>query len=958
MSTARWLAIALVLGLSACAGSPNPAAAPATVTKITPVATGGDGAPPPREDGRLPTAVTPRRYALDLDVDPREPRFQGVVRLDVTVREATRHVVLHGRNLHVSKVVAHMGASGTPETLGTATARLGRGSLEPEELVLTFPAPLPAGEGTLTLTYDAPFSETLGGLYRVQEGTRWYAFTQFEATDARRAFPCFDEPSAKVPFEVTLRVPLGMGAFANTREVSREPIPGAGKDAVHFAPTLPLSTYLVAFAVGELDVVSAPLVNGLPPMRVLTAKGKGDLGRLALKETALLTKALADYFGAPYPYDKLDVVAVPNFGAGAMENAGLVTFREEILLVDEARASARARRYLDLILAHEIAHQWFGDLVTMAWWNDLWLNEGFASWMESKVVDQVHPTMRARLSDVADVYGVMDLDTLTSARAVRQPVSSTSEAEEAFDGLTYTKGGAILGMLEAWLGEATFQKGVRAYIQGHANGNATGADLFAALGAASGKDVAATAATFLDRTGVPSLEVTPHCNGKSLVDVELTQSPYRSLTTDRGAPAANAPTAGAPVTPWRIPACVTLEGSPRPLCTELTTATTKVLAAPSPAGRAAACPRWIYPNAGEHGYYRFSQSEEGFMSLAKNLRALDVGNRVGLLSNAWAQVRAGRLGSDTLLRMLPLFDGETERLVVEQVVGTLQAIRDTLVGDDAAEGAAFRRYAAARLAPHKKRLFPQGLAALGTAKGTPGATANKGPQGKAGEKGTASSGAGDDLMLLRRALLFALAEVAEDDDTLRDAQTLAQAWLKDSASVDVDLGPLAVELSARRAGPEKPTLEALRKAAREAKVPADRITALKGMYGTSQQASLEEALALLLTDEVRLQDVRHVAGATLGHRAARPLARAWVRGHWGELRTKFKGPLARALLGFVAAGTCTRASRDDAEGFLRAKAADIEGAARPIAEMLEASGLCAAVRDHAGPTATAALKSL
>src|SRR5580704_1896585 len=434
--------------------------------------------PPPRDDGRLPATAVPQGYRVALTIDPTQPRFSGVTTIKVDVTEPTYSIVLNARDMTVSRAVA---TSGGVQTEASATPRLASGSVAAEELVLTFARPLPAGPAVVEITYDAPFATDLAGLYRVEEQGRWYAYTQFESTDARRAFPCFDEPGFKTPFDVTITAPSGMIALANSPEQPSAggPDPGDGTRTHTFATSPPLPSYLVAFAVGDFDVAEGRKEPF--PIRVITTKGRAPLAGLALDVAAALIDKLGDYFDMRYPYAKLDLVAVPDFAAGAMENPGLVTFRDVLLLLDPQHATTSIRRSQAEVIAHEFAHQWFGDLVTMKWWNDTWLNEGFATWAEAKIVDRWRPNFGATIGQIAGLEHVMDTDSLKSARAVREPVRSTSDAMEAFDGITYQKGAAVLRMIETWLGPDVFRRGVQRYIHENAWKNARAGDLFKAL---------------------------------------------------------------------------------------------------------------------------------------------------------------------------------------------------------------------------------------------------------------------------------------------------------------------------------------------------------------------------------------------------------------------------------------------------------------------------------------------
>ena len=504
------LLLLTALPLASCGAEPpicaTPAAPSAAVaTPAAPPAATADPTPPPQKDGRLPPFASPVRYTAQLNIDPNLPRFSGTVQILVDIPAPTSFVVLHARDITVARASALIGGG---SIAASATSRLAEGGKYPAELVLQFERPVPKGQATLEIAYDAPFSKDLNGIYRVKEGERYYAFTQFEATDARRAFPCFDEPSFKVPWELKITVPKGMIAATNTPEIRHTE---SGSSTVfEFAPTPPVPSYLMALAIGDLDVRTG--ATSPVPIRLLTVKGRSNLGTMALEATAAMTQKLADYFGSPFPYPKLDIVAVPDFGSGAMENAGFITFREEALLLDPAHASTATKRRVALIIAHELAHQWFGDYVTMAWWNDLWLNEGFATWMETKVVDLWKPTFEARLFAAADTLEAMDLDGLDAARAIRQPVTTTGQASEAFDSITYQKGAAVLSMLERWVGADKFQQGVRDYLGAHAWKNAKAEDLLSALDKAAGKDVTLLASTFLDQAGIPMVGVNATCN--------------------------------------------------------------------------------------------------------------------------------------------------------------------------------------------------------------------------------------------------------------------------------------------------------------------------------------------------------------------------------------------------------------------------------------------------------------
>ncbi len=858
------------------------------------------GPPPPREDGRLPRTAIPKRYSLTLDVDPTQPRFSGRTTIVADVPEPTSYVVLNAHDMHVIRAAATApGPSAGDASLAIVTQRPSHGGTDQDELVLEFSKPLQTGGVELTIDYDAPFAADLAGLYRVEENGRFYAYTQFEATDARRAFPCFDEPSFKTPYDVTISSPPGVTVVSNSPETGTVAAPG--NRVLHtFQTSPPLPSYLVAFAVGDFDVVAGR--KDPFPIRVVTTKGRGTLARMALDVAAGLIDKLGDYFGMRYPYAKLDLVAVPDFAAGAMENPGLVTFRDTLLLVDPDRGTTASKRSQAQVIAHEFAHQWFGDLVTMPWWDDLWLNEGFATWAEAKMVDAWRPHFGATLEQVADEQGVMDTDALQSARAVRQPVRSTGEAMEAFDGITYDKGAAVLRMVETWLGEDTFRRGVQRYLRENAWKNARADDLFASLDYVSTQSTGKIASGFLDQPGVPLVTATLSCSQSGESKLELRASEWRPL----GEPASDPPRA------WTVPVCVASDSLKTKSCFTLGSQ-------PILRGLGAQCPTWVYPNAGESGYYRFTASPRQLLTLAGAGRSLDVADRIGLLSNIWAGVRNGSLAPSVLLEALPLFDGENNRLIVDQVVGILRGMDHALVTDAARPD--FRRYAAARLLPRKR--------ALGW---------------EPAKVGAAAAPEDDERALARRTVLFGLGEIARDPGTLREAETFAERWLSDPASVSGDTAAIAVPLASLQAGAAR--LAELRTAARNASAIQDRILALRSIGNFDDPTSLRQALDLTLTTELKLSELRYIFGGATRRREAIEIFYAWEKEHWTDLRARLTGALARGPMIDVVGGLCTREHLDEARAFFSPKADEMPGARRPLDEAMEGAGLCIALREH------------
>ena len=460
--------------------------------------------------GQLTAEVQPLAYQLELTINPELEEFSGKITIDLDINTSRNHFYMHGKNIEASKVQISDGAhtyNGRYEQVDSSGV-----------VQISGPSPM-AGKIQLMIEYSAPFNQSLEGLYKVSESGSDYAFTQFEAISARLAFPGFDEPAFKTPFTTTLIVPENQVAISNTPEVSSEIIDGM--KVVHFAPTKPLPTYLVAFAVGDFDVVEAPDlpptdVRDRPlPLRGIAVKGKGDQLKYALKGTEAIVTALESYFGTPYPWAKLDILAVPDFNAGAMENAGAITYRESLLLFDDTATPERRRRY-KMVHAHELAHQWFGDLVTPAWWNDIWLNEAFATWMAHVAMDMAEPEGNYRRDLLSRGLRVMADDSLVSARQIRQPILSNNDIATAFDGITYSKGGAVLSMFENFIGRDDFRQGVRNYMDEFQYGIATADDFIGHLAAAStgqpGGLVVAAFNSFLEQPGLPLVEIASQCD--------------------------------------------------------------------------------------------------------------------------------------------------------------------------------------------------------------------------------------------------------------------------------------------------------------------------------------------------------------------------------------------------------------------------------------------------------------
>ena len=892
----------LALALAACSASPPcpplavaPPPPPAVAARIPPTPL-----PPPRDDGRLPALARPSRYDLDLTVDPSLPTFEGTASFELTLPEPTAHVVLHARDLTVVEATLTQNGETFPATTAVRQAHGAREASE--ELVVSLPDSLAAGTARLVIRYRGEFSTELSGLYRVQVDGRWYAFSDFEPTDARRAFPCFDEPSVKVPVRVRLTVPQDVGAFANMPETSREDVVDTSRRVVTFAETPALPSYLVAFTVGPFDVLEGP--TSPVPIRVLAPRGRSALGAYGARVAGEHLDILARYFARPYPFPKLDLVAVPDFQSGAMENPGLITFRDTALLLDEPRASARSRYHTASIVAHELAHQWFGNLVTMAWWDDLWLNEGFATWMATRVMDAWRPALGARIEAVDSAAWARYADALPTAHAIRQRVTSTGDAMASFDATTYSKGAAVIGMIESWIGETPFREGIRAYLAAHAGGNATAADLLGALSASAGQDVAPVAESFLDQVGVPIVRATLDCGPGLPPRVTLAQSRFMFR-----------PPAERDATRWNIPVCLRYDTAPQPRtqCVVLSDATATV--ALSGASR---CPAWIDPNAGSRGYYLGATTAANTRALMRTPGALNTAARLDLLSNLEAQVLAGTQPITVWLEALTYLSRDPDAHLHERVANSMVTVRRWVVDADNQPG--FARWVASVLRPLAQ--------ALGW---------------------RTHPGDFDVRRNARRAVLTSLGMLTDDVVARRSAEALAAEYLRVPATVDAEMATVALPVASRRLGGQR--FAALQAALPTAATPQDRSLLLGSMVSFDDPALVRQAWALSLGEGIRLVDFRALFGRSDSNVRQPGMLAAWAQENW-EAFERRHGRNVRHLLGSVG-GLCEAGAIDRAVAFFGPRAEGFDGGARSFAMTVESARQCAAVRVRSRAAATA-----
>jgi alanyl aminopeptidase len=869
----------------------------------------------PPTKGRLPVDVTPMRYAVSLTLDPRQKSYQGEVAIELMLDRPRESIWLHNLGPRVAKVSAQRpGAESLAGVLEQVRAVAGQGAAadagvseqSPDSglAVVRFKQPVGPGPVTLTLSFEADFGTRLAGLYRVDAGGDAYAFTQFEAISAREAFPCFDEPSFKTPFEMRVTVPKGMTVIGNTQPLETRTLAGTELTEVHFKPTEKLPTYLLALAVGPLDVLQAPPLapsaarTVAVPLSGVAIKGRGADLALALEETPKLLARLEDYFGIGYPYDKLDLIAVPDFAAGAMENAGAITFRDTLLLLRKD-ATERQLRSMMSVNAHELAHQWFGNLVTMPWWDDIWLNESFATWMAARVIDEVHPEHKAKISELSGILDAMDMDSQAAARKIRQPIESDHDIANAFDMITYEKGGAVLSMFERYIGADAFRAGLRLYMQRHRFGNATAQDLIAALAEASKREELPSAFnTFLEQPGVPLVALEQHCDAQG-VSLTLHQSRYAPVgsSLDR---------AGR----WQIPVCVRLgrEKGSEERCTLLSEQTSQWKL------DNASCPSWVLPNSAAAGYYRYQLDAPALDALIKARTALSEGEQLALANNVVATLRAGGLSAEQALGLLVQMADLPSRLVLEQILEVFAVVRDKLLDD--AQDESYR----AQLA----RLFKPLYAQLGVFP-------------KAAPSG--------DEKLMRARVVRALAIDAKDATLAAELAALGRALL--GVGEHPRLAELPSELiepalsAALRAGDDALLARAIDKLIHENDGSA-RSRLLSALSNLDQPARSERVLQLSLDPGLRVNERLSPLYGQMGQRETRAQAYAFLKQHYDALSAALSERGTTHLLGLVG-HFCSHTEAEDAKSFFATRVAKLPGGPRELSLALESAELCAAL---------------
>ncbi|QDQ28580.1 M1 family metallopeptidase [Chitinimonas arctica] len=840
---------------------------------------------------RLPDVASPRAYQLSIKLDPDQPRHSGEVLIELDIKRPSRTLRLNATGIAVQSALLEVAGQSAPLD---GRARIRDGDL----LDIDFKQDLPVGPAKLKVHFSGRLQDKdVAGLFRQKEGGDWYAFTQFEATDARMAFPCFDEPGWKVPWTLSLTVPAKLTAVANTPQRSETLLPGGWK-RVDFQTSKPLPSYLVAFGVGPFDILDGGR-SGDTAIRFITPRGRAAEARYAASMTPALVSRLESYFGMKYPYEKLDMMALPlTVGFGAMENAGLITFASKLMLAKPGEETDKFKRDYVAIGAHELAHQWFGNYVTMAWWDDLWLNESFASWMGDKITDQVVPEWHWQTSVQQARSKAMWLDRLHTTRRIHQNVLVRQDLGGAFDHITYQKGHAMLGMFETWLGAERFQAGVRRYMDRHAWGNATGGDFMAAMSDGDAQLVEAFR-SFTEQPGIPRLALQLRCDGK----------PRLLLSQQRFLPRGSAASAAAM---WQLPVTVRTPAGRAQLV--LTQAGGEL---PLPGEQ---CPDWVDANVDGAGYYRPVYAPGQLLNLMSRAD-LGVNALLANLDDAKALTESGDLPLADALTLAERFASHSRREVVDSVRAVLLQVEPLLSDADRPAYAAWWQ-----------RLFGERAHRLGFI-------------GAAGE--------GEEDRLLRNSLVAPFADHGRDAGLRHDADRLARAWLRDPGTLDAAVRASVLKTAALDG--DRSLFDGYVRQALKTTSRSERSDLYRALGNFRQPQLAEAARMLLLRPEHDIRESEALLTTQNGNQALREGSLRFVMRNFKPLAARLskEGP---GRLPEMFSNFCSLAEADRVERFFSPLMARYQGGPNTLKQALETIRLCAAYREAQAEPLRAALK--
>lgn len=830
---------------------------------------------------RLPRTAVPEHYDIHLAPDFATDMFAGEVAIRVRLTQPTREIRLNAAEIDFHEVT--ITANGTKQAASVSL------DAKDDSATLTVPLQMPAGNAVIAIRYTGRLNDQLRGFYLSRANGRDYAITQLEPTDARRAFPSFDEPAMKATFAVSATIDSRDTAISNGRLLSDTPGPAAGKHTLRFATTKRMSSYLVALAVGDWVCVTGG-ADGVPIRVCGTPNRKDQLG-FALESAELSLRYFNRAFAIKYPFEKLDIVAVPDFSAGAMENTGAIFFREQFLVVPENGGTTERRKQIAQYVGHEIAHQWFGDLVTMAWWDDIWLNEGFATWLEYRPMTEWKPEWQASLEEVRDTQRAMALDALRATRPVRTAVETPDQINEVFDAIAYQKTAAVIRMVEGYVGAESFRAGINAYLKKFAFANATGEGFWTTVAASTKKPIDRVLQSFITQGSMPLVKVDTRCTGGS-TDITLSQQPISPAVPSS--------------TLWEIPVCYTRErdGKVQPEACMLLSARTQTTSLDG-------CSSWVFTNAGSRGYYRTSYESDDLRALGTAVAndRLNPLEQTTLLEDLWTLVR---LEEHSVAEFLSL-SAQLMKSGVSPAIATalyrINYISESLVTE--ASRPAFRSW------------VRQGVTPLVNQVGW-----------------TPKQSEPDHIPSLRSEVLFTLGTAGGDAATLREARRLVDLHLSGAARLHPSIVDTALRLAAIEG--DAALYDEYLARMRSSPTPGEQAQYLAALAFFEAPELRKRSLAYATSTDIRTQD----APSLIRHLMRRPSAadETWehVKNNWDTIVRRlgiFQGipDVVGSLQHF-----CDVEARNDVDNFFKLN--PVAGTERTLRQSIETIDRCAATK--------------
>ncbi len=840
------------------------------------------------DEPRLDPNVAPTFQAVDLNLDADQEDYTGSVRIELRVAKATRDFLFHAEEMTIDSATLQGKAGAVPITVTDAGDRGTRRASATSDL-----AP---GDYVLSIAFSKPYNTRAVGLYRAHHEGRSYLFSQMESLDCRKAFPCWDEPSYKIPWQMTITLPLQQEAVTNS-PVENE-TRGAATKTLVFKRLPPTSSYLIAIAAGPLE--STPIAGLSVPGRIYTVKGSKALAKHGASITPRILARLEQYFGTKYQYEKLDFIAIPEYWPGAMENPGAVTFSDKILLIDPAAASVSQKRTLAMVITHELAHMWFGDWVTMSWWDDLWLNESFADWLAMKLTHEMFPDYRLDTHELGEVNQVMLNDARPSTSTVRRRVDSGADIMEDL-GLAYEKGRTVLRMTEEFIGPDAFQRGVRTYLDQHKWGNAVAQDLFTALSQAADADLQPILESFLEQPGYPLVRVDVNPNGL------LTVSQKRFLNEG----------ATAPDQLWTTPVRLKIsDGSNvQTRVVMLDKASTSV--------EVNGHVDWVMPDQGGVGYYRWVVPANMMMKLAQHPDALADRERARFLGNARALLNAGEISGDEYLALASAFSKHPEPEIVAAVIADLTSLKLPFVTDDLVEP--FAAYVRRTLGPARDRFGveprPDDIEAV---------------------------------KLLRPGLITWLGDDGRDPEVRVYCKEMAKRYLADPTSIDPTIAGAVLAVAASDGTREE--FDVYRQKFESSKVPAERSRYLSALGKFDDPKLQDETLAYALTDKVRPTEIFQAVFGLADSEAGRDRLYAWMTSNYDRLTGRMP-PEMMVYMPYFATG-CSEQRLDAARKFFATPSHSVDGTDASLTKVGDTITDCLNLREREGKAVAGYLRTV